>query len=204
MNEDDAKVVIEDVTATNNAYLGMFFAGTGITVKNVNIKNTDGPGIMAGQYFVNKITLGGDVSVTNSKSGFFADGLDQSTVHVTGDINLNRNEVGLSITPYSNLTMAVGGSYSGKSAKSGSSGSLTACNNNVDIVNTGGTAFQGSDYTCDTSFNNSSGADLPKCKSCHPGCPSASMTSTRTRSLSDFVAKNQAEMGMEILYPMLN
>ena len=26
----------------------------------------------------------------------------------------------------------------------------------------------------------------------------------RTRSLSDFVAKNQAEMDMEILYPMLN
>jgi hypothetical protein len=96
------------------------------------------------------------------------------------------------------------GSYSGKSGKSGSSGSLTACDNNVDIVNTGGSTFDGSDYTCDTSFNNSTGADLPKCRPCHPGCPSASKTSTRTRSLRDIVAKNQAEMDMEILYPMLN
>jgi len=170
MNEDDAKVMIEDVTANNNAYLGMFFAGTGITVKNVNIKNTDGPGIMAGQYFVNKITLDGDVSITNSKSGFFADGLDQSTVHVTGDINLNRNEVGLSITPYSNLTIAVGGSYSGKSGKSGS-GSLTACDNGVwDIENDGPSTFEGSDYTCERT----AGTDLPVCKPCHPGCPSPS------------------------------
>jgi len=92
----------------------------------------------------------------------------QGTVRVTGNLISNRNVVG--IEPSSNnFTIAVGGgSYSGKSGKSGS-GSLTACDNSqYDIDNKGPSTFEGSDYTCDTKV----GTDLPVCKPCHPGCPS--------------------------------
>jgi hypothetical protein len=173
--------VIEDATAKNNDLFGFVLAGTGISVENAYIKNNGRIGLsIASNVENNEITLSGDITVTNNKYGFGAPSSAQGTVYVTGDFDLNRNGLGLG-TFSQDLTIAVGGSYSGKSGKSGS-GSITACDNPLyDIVNFGPSTFEGSDYTCDTT----SGTDLPVCKPCHPGCPSASMTSTRTRSLSE-------------------
>jgi len=168
-NEADAKVMIEDVTAKNNALSGMYLSGTGITVNNANIRDNDVAGLVIGNNIENEITLAGDVSITNNVNGFLTLPAAQGTVRVTGNLISNRNVVGL--LPLSdNFTIAVGGSYSGKSGKSGS-GSLTACDNNLyDIQNAGPSTFEGSDYTCDTAVP--PGADLPVCKPCHPGCPS--------------------------------
>ena len=166
-NEADAKVMIEDVTAKNNALSGMYLSGTGITVNNANIRDNDVAGLVIGNNIENEITLAGDVSITNNVNGFLTLPAAQGTVRVTGNLISNRNVVGL--LPLSdNFTIAVGGSYSGKSGKNGS-GSLTACDNGqYDIYNFGGSTFEGSDYTCDTK----AGTDLPVCKPCHPGCPS--------------------------------
>ena len=163
-NEDNAKVIIEDVIAKNNEGIGLYLTGTGLTVNNANSRNNGAAGLLIGPNYENKITLAGDVTITNNEFGFYV-GPAQGTVHVTGNLISNRNEkVGLG-TFSDNFTIAVGGSYSGKSGKSGS-GSLTACDNNqYDINNAGGITFEGSDYTCDTT----NGTNLPECKPC-PGC----------------------------------
>ena len=93
--------------------------------------------------------------------------------------------------------MQSGGSYSGKSGKSGS-GSLTACDNyGLDIGNGGGITFVGSDYTC-----GKPAGDVPDCKPCYPDCSSSDHSddgSGRTLglTLSDFVAGDLdfADMG---------
>ena len=174
LNKNNAKVVIEDVIAKNNEFEGMYLTGTGITVNNANIKNNLNGLVIGGVAENNEITLAGDITVTNNKYGFDTTARAQGTVYVTGDFNLNRNEeVGLEARS-PDLTIAVGGSYSGKSGKSGS-GSLTACDNGqYDIVNDGGTGgpstFEGSDYTCETT----DGPGIPKCEPCHPGCSESS------------------------------
>ncbi len=166
-NETDAKVLIQDVTAKNNQLFEMYLTGTGISVNNANI-NSGVVGLAIGPNNVNEVTLAGDVSITNSKCGFVGFSGTQGTVYVTGDVNLNRNGLYGVATYAPDLTIAVGGSYSGKSGKSGS-GSLTACDNGVwDIENDGPSTFEGSDYTCERT----AGTDLPVCKPCHPGCPS--------------------------------
>ena len=111
-------------------------------------------------------------------------------MRVTGNLISNRNVVGL--LPLSdNFTIAVGGSYSGKSGKSGS-GSLTACDNNLyDIQNAGPIIFEGSDYTCDTAVP--PGADLPVCKPCHPGCPSPSPSESAEFSETQQITSSMAE-----------
>ena len=161
--------MIEDVTAKTNTAYGMYLTGTGITVNNANIKNNIA-GLVIGSNAVNEITLAGDVTITNNEiAGIITAGSSvQGTVHVTGNLDLNRNgEYGLA-TNAANLTVAVGGSYSGKSGKSGS-GSLTACGNSLyDIDNVDGSTFIGSDYTCDTT----DGFPESVCKPCYPGCPS--------------------------------
>ena len=170
-NDDSSKVMIEDVISKNNRREGMYLTGTGITVNNANMRNNP-EGLKIGPLAENEISLAGDVSVTNSEQGILTRPLKttQGTVYVTGNLISNRNVVGLALGLGGNLTIAVGGSYSGKSGKSGS-GSLTACgNNDLDIGNAGGSTFVGSDYTCDTTDGN----DLPVCKPCHPGCPSPS------------------------------
>ena len=124
-------------------------------------------------------------------------------MHVTGDFNLNRNdEVGLEASS-ADLTIAVGGSYSGKSGKSGS-GSLTACDNGqYDIFNAGGSTFEGSDYTCDTAVP--PGADLPVCKPCHPGCPSPEPNeSSQEQQIANLVAEDLDLVTMDIQYPQVN
>jgi len=161
--------VIEDVIAENNNREGFFLTGTGITVNNAYSRNNK-YGLKIGPQRNNKITLAGDISITNNEKGMITHDKAQGTVRVTGNLISNRNVVG--IEPSSNnFTIAVGGgSYSGKSGKSGS-GSLTACDNSqYDIDNKGPSTFEGSDYTCDTKV----GTDLPVCKPCHPGCPSPS------------------------------
>jgi hypothetical protein len=133
--------MIEDVTAKNNALSGMYLTGTGITVNNANIGNNEYGLAIGSNAENNEITLDGDITVTNNKFGFDTTSSAQGTVYVTGDFNLNRNdEVGLEASS-ADLTIAVGGSYSGKSGKSGS-GSLRACDNSLyDIGNAGGSTF---------------------------------------------------------------
>ena len=167
-NEDDVKVMIEDVTPKNNQEYGIYLTGTGITVNNANIKNSGGIGLAIGSNVVNEITLAGDITSTNNDYGFITfSSTKGSTVHVTGNLDLNLNgEYGVA-TDSADFTVAVGGSYSGKSGKSGS-GSLTACGNGLyDINNAGGSTFVGSDYTCDTTDG-----PVPDCKPCYPGCSS--------------------------------
>ena len=163
--------MIEDVTAKNNQYIGMFLIGTGITVNNAIIKNNLNGLAISSNAQNGEITLAGDITVTNNNHGFDTTTSAQGTVYVTGDFNLNRNEeVGLEASS-PDLTIAVGGSYSGKSGKSVGSGSLTACDNGLyDIFNSGGSNFEGTDYTCDTT----DGPGTPKCEPCHPGCSESS------------------------------
>jgi hypothetical protein len=204
-NETDAKVMIEDVTAKNNEG-GMYLTGTGITVKNAIITNNFG-GLGIGSDVENEITLDGDIDATNNKYGFVVVPARQGTVYVTGDVNLNRNELAGVAAFTQDLTIAVGGSYSGKSGKSGS-GSLTACDNNLyDIENDGPSTFEGSDYTCDTT----DGTDLPVCKPCHPGCPSPSPSPSESAEFSEtqqMIASSMTEdldlmaMAMDMEYPV--
>ena len=170
--EDNAKIMFEDVTVKNNA-IGMALTGTGITLNNANIRNNNLYGLEISREVLpsvkNEITLDGHISITNNgNAGFITeDSSVKGTVHVTGNLDLNRKgEYGLA-TNSANLTVAVGGSYSGKSGKSGS-GSLTACDNGVwDIYNYVGGTFKGSDYTCDMAKTN---GPVPECKPCYPGC----------------------------------
>ena len=187
----------------------MIIAGTSITVNNVNMRNNGEAGLSIGnEYFndqyVNEITLAGDISLTNNFWGFttsnaFGESI-QGTVRVTGNLISNRNKYGVvPLNPPGGLTIAVGGSYSGKSGKSVGSGSLTACDNyGLDIGNRGGSfTFVGSDYTCDTTDG-----PVPDCKPCYPGCSSSDSEDGSGRTLgltlSDFVAGEDldfADMG---------
>ncbi len=162
--EENAKFIFEDVTMKNNDVVGVYATGAGITINNADIKNNL-YGIQIGSNLPNDITLAGDISVTNNEIGLQD---AQGIVHVTGNLNLNHNEVaGLVTYSTGNFTIAVGDSYSGKSGKSGSSGSLTACDNGEDIVNSvGGASFEGTDYTCGTT----NGTNLPECMPCYPDC----------------------------------
>ena len=195
--KDDAKIMIEDVISKNNEYRGMYLTGTGITVNNANIKNSGDAGLLIGSNAENnEITLAGDITSTNNKFGFAASSFAEGAVHVTGNLISNHNVYGVA-TYAPALTIAVGGSYSGKSGKSGS-GSLTACDNSLyDIDNAGGSlpwsggpsTFKGSDYTCVTT----DGADLPQCKPCSPDCSSSDHSDDGSShslglGLGDFVA----------------
>ncbi len=166
LNKNNAKVVIEDVIANNNQDTGIYLTGTGITANNANIMNNPA-GLKIGNFVANEITLAGDIFITNNEFGFYTDPefKPQGTVYVTGNLNSNRNKIGL-LGASENFTLAVGGSYLGKSGKSGS-GSLTACDNTLDIDNFGGSNFEGSDYTCE--HKKTFGPGLPDCKPC-PGC----------------------------------
>ena len=173
---------------------------------------------------MNKVTLAGDISVTNSgdgivtgdsqqptsyvnvtgnlnsnhnKFGFFpSDSFTQGSFHVTGNLNLNQNEYGL-VSYAGNIIVGDSYSGSGKSGKSGSSGSLTACDNSImDIINVGGTNFVGSDYTCVTT----DGTNLPECMPCYPVCPSAS---TRSRSLRHVLGLSDLDLVVEDLVAWL-
>jgi hypothetical protein len=173
--EENAKFMFEDVTMKNNVEQGVYATGTGITINNAAIKNNR-YGLEIGPNLVNDITLAGDISVTNNEYGLRDEaeldvyGESQGTVHVTGNLKLNRNEVDGLVTYGSsgNLAIAVGDSYSGKSGKSGSSGSLTACDNGVSDITSAGTIFEGTDYTCDE--DKTSGPNLPECMPCYPDC----------------------------------
>ncbi len=166
------------MTSKSNPYRGGYLTGTGITVRNAKFKNSES-GLVIGSNFIswaNNVTLAGDISITNNGVGLTTNTFpNQRTVRVTGDLNILRNDVGIELKKFSNLNLVVGaGSNStGKSGKSGS-GSLTACDNSVhDIANIGESTFEGSDYVCDTRFNDSTEADLPDCKPCYPHCPSS-------------------------------
>ena len=173
-NENDARVMIEDVTPKNNQYHGMYLTGTGITVNNANIKNNGFAGLAIGDNVFNEITLAGDITSTNNDYGFVTFLSTKGAVHVTGNLDLNRNgKNGLDSSGSDSLTIAVGSSNSGKSGKSGS-GSLTACDNGqYDINNVDGVTFIGSDFTCDTT----KGFPESDCKPCYPGCDEPSGTS---------------------------
>ena len=202
--DDNNKFIIEDVTSKNNKLIGMSLTGTGITVENAYIKNNE-VGLYTVNYLVmTEVTFAGHITSTNNKYGLLNQG--PSMVHVTGNLNLNRNEDGLAANLPTSLTIAVGGSYSGKSGKSGS-GSLTACDNSQYDIHIyplafGGVTFEGSDYTCVTT----DGPDVPDCKPCYPGCTSSSDHSDdgsgRSLGLGDFVAGEDldldfADMGHE-------
>jgi len=58
--------VIEDVIAENNNREGFFLTGTGITVNNAYSRNNK-YGLKIGPQRNNKITLAGDISITNNK-----------------------------------------------------------------------------------------------------------------------------------------
>ena len=189
---DSSKIMIQDVISKNNLNYGISLTGTGITVGNAISRNNE-YGLFARQVPqinpVNEITLAGDVTLTNNYYGF-ATVYTVGTVYVTGNLNSKHNVYGVA-TYAPEFTLVVGGSYSGKSGKSGS-GSLTACGNSLyDIDNAGGSitssggpsTFVGSDYTCDTT----DGTDLPECKPCYPGCSSSDPGTGSGRSLSDFV-----------------
>ena len=172
----------------NNKREGIYLTGTGITVNNAIMSNNP-EGLKIGPIAEDEITLAGDVTITNGEVGIVTRSNTQGTVRVTGNLISNRNVVGL--LPLSdNFTIAVGGSYSGKSGKSGS-GSLTACDNNLYVINAGTSIFEGSDYTCDTAVP--PGADLPVCKPCHPGCPSPSPSESAEFSETQQITSSMAE-----------
>ena len=54
--EDNSKIMIEDVTAKNNAY-GIGLTGTGITVKNANMRNNNLYGLEIGDNVSTKSLL---------------------------------------------------------------------------------------------------------------------------------------------------
>jgi len=172
-DENNSKVMIEDVISKNIEEYGMYLTGTGITVNNANIRDNDVAGLVIGNNIENEITLAGDVSITNNVYGFAVVPAAQGTVRVTGNLISNHNEYGVAAFSSESFTLAVGGSNSGKAGKSGS-GSLTACDNTLDIYNAGPSTFEGSDYTCDTT----DGTDLPVCKPCYPGCDESSASET--------------------------
>ncbi len=167
----------------------MYLTGIGITVNNANIKNNNNAGLVIGNIAENnKITFDGDITVTNNGIGFAVNPSAQGTAYVTGNLNSNLNRAFGVGTFSEEFTLVVGGSYSGKSGKSGGSGSLTACDNNsLDIFNfKEETTFEGTDYTCDTNPGL-----VPKCKPCHPGCPSPEPdeSSSETQQMASVMAE---------------
>jgi hypothetical protein len=176
-DENNSKVMIEDVISKNIEEYGMYLTGTGITVNNANIRDNDVAGLVIGNNIENEITLAGDVSITNNVYGFAVVPAAQGTVRVTGNLISNHNEYGVAAFSSESFTLAVGGSNSGKAGKSGS-GSLTACDNTLDIY--GPSTFEGSDYTCDN--DKTFGDGVPDCKPCYPGCPSPSPSPSPSES----------------------
>jgi hypothetical protein len=186
--EGGAKVLVKDVVSKNNE-LGIQISGTGITLLNVKASNNDGAGIEIVGYPTvpsvpyprTDVTFEGIVSLNNNN--FFgidvennvvenADVTVNGTIHVTGDLNTDRNgKVGVYMRNNTSVSIVLGEASSfGKSSK-GSSGSLTSCgtvDGEDDILNNGKGVFEGSDYTCGDSFTENN-AQLPQCKPC-PDC----------------------------------
>ena len=182
MNEEGgAKVLVKDVVSKNNE-LGIQISGTGITLLNVKASNNDGAGIEIVGYPTvpsvpyprTDVTFEGIVSLNNNEAyGILVVNSDvtaNGTIHVTGDLNTDRNGMaGVVMVNNTAVSIVLGEASSfGKSSK-GSSGSLTSCGNGEDdIVNNGKGVFEGSDYTCGESFTENN-AQLPQCKPC-PDC----------------------------------
>ena len=157
----------------------MYLTGIGITVNNANMRN-NGYGYDAGLLIggLADITLAGDITTANNNYwGFVTTSSTKGTVYVTGNLNSYHNVNGVA-TYAPEFTLVVGGSYSGKSGKSGS-GSLTACDNTLDINNAGTSTFEGSDYTCDTTDG-----PVPECKPCYPGCDEPSGQTSQAMAMA--------------------
>src|SRR6056300_897195 len=96
--EDSAQVIIQDVTSISNLYYGVYLTGTGITVRNAKVKNSES-GLVIGSNFIsraNNVTLAGDISITNNGVGLTTNTFpNQRSVRVTGDLNILRNDVGI-------------------------------------------------------------------------------------------------------------
>lgn len=184
MNEEGgAKVLVKDVVSKNNGDPGgVQISGTGITLLNVKASNNDGAGIQIVGYPTvpsvpyprTDVTFEGIVSLNNNEAyGILVVNSDvtvNGTIHVTGDLNTDRNGMaGVFMNNNTAVSIVLGEASSfGKSSK-GSSGSLTSCGNGEDdIVNNGKGVFEGSDYTCGESFTENN-AQLPQCKPC-PDC----------------------------------
>ena len=181
--EGGAKVLVKDVVSKNNER-GIQVSGTGITLLNVKASNNALQGLVIVGYPTvpsvpyprTDVTFEGIVSLNNNEAyGILVVNSDvtvNGTIHVTGDLNTDRNGMaGVYMRNNTSVSIVLGEASSfGKSSK-GSSGSLTSCGNGDgedDIVNNGKGVFEGSDYTCGDSFTENN-AQLPQCKPC-PDC----------------------------------
>lgn len=178
-----AEVLIEDVISKNNGYAGILVSGTGITIRNVEARNNPAAGVVISGDSgavdpLNDITLDGQVSLNNNvNNGLYIGASAKGIVKVTGDLNVDRNEVdGVYMDTNSDVTVELNkGSSSGKSGKGSSSGSIKACGNGFDIRNFSNGTFEGNDYTCDpVNGADAGGGDVPVCKLCYPSCSSSS------------------------------
>ncbi len=162
-----------------------------------------GPNPKIGPVAENEITLSGDISITNHFVGVDVFGA-KSTVRVTGNLISNHNRFGI-LAKSADLTIALGGSNSGKSGKSGGSGSITACGNTeYDIINLyPAIPDEGSDYTCGEIV----GFPESVCKPCYPGCPSPSPSESaqfsETQQIASYMAEDLDIVAMDMEYPLV-
>jgi hypothetical protein len=182
LNNGGAAVHIEDVKAMNNGF-GIGASGTGVTIRNADAPNNVFAGLdifRTNGYDdqLTDITLDGQVTLNNNVDyGLFVGFGAVGTLKVSGNLITNSNTydgVFLSGNDDTDVNVTLGdGSSSGKSGKTSSSGSITSCNNGQtvddggDIINFGNSTFEGTDYTCDTTFGT---GDLPICTPCYPNC----------------------------------
>lgn len=177
-NDDDTKVLIEDVTSKNNGNAGMQLTGTGITVRNVEVTYS-GAGGRAGisirddaqtNAFTEINFEGTILSHSNVNSGVDISDKD-TTKPVNGTVSISAN-----LKTYNNGLNGLGiesGSLLDVMVEKG--GSITACNNGgntaipddrADIFNNGtGTIGGLPKYVCDSTGGI---GDLPDCKPCPP------------------------------------
>ena len=202
-----AEVLIEDVISKNNGFAGIQVSGTGITIRNVEARNNPAAGVLifrdrSAVDPLTDITLDGQVSLNNNvNNGLLIHSDAKGIVKVTGDLNVDRNEVDGVYMSRNAVTVVLNkGSSSGKSGKGSSSGSIKACGNGFDIRNFGNGTFEGNDYTCDpVNGADAGGGDVPVCKLCYPSCSSSSnrvLDELESASISAMVAEDvEAVMG---------
>ena len=179
-NDDDTKVLIEDVTSKNNGNAGMQLEGTGITVRNVEVSGAGGrAGISVrddeGTNAFTEVNFEGTILLHNNDfSGLDISNRDPAKA-VNGAVSISAN-----LKTYLNGLNGIGIESDSNSIVDiilEKGGSITACNNGgntdipddrADIFNNGNGTIDGlglGRYICDSIGGI---GDLPDCKPCPP------------------------------------